>query len=219
MTILDTTLGALFDGVAVSTMLYGVTCAQTFVYFLNDFDDDGYLKLIVVFVWMMDTLQQALTTHSAWYYLVSRCSGNPLNCGAAYWSILVQVVPGEICAVVVECYFVLKLRRFAKSNWALLLVIPSILGFAFSMVSIVQGLETPVFTSDTRFRWAPTVFGACHAVSDVIVAVLMCYFLYRAGVSSHSWDLISSMIHWTISTGVLSRMVPRLDPLREALIP
>ncbi|TFK56758.1 hypothetical protein OE88DRAFT_1730213 [Heliocybe sulcata] len=129
MAILDTTLGALFDGVAVSTMLYGVTCAQTFVYFRSGFDDDYHLKLLLLYS---------------------------------------------------------KVTKI-KSNWTLLLAIPSVLGFAFSMVSIAQGLSTPSFTAEIgRFRWAPTVFGACHAVSDVVVAVLMCYFLYRAGSSSHS---------------------------------
>ncbi|KZT30918.1 hypothetical protein NEOLEDRAFT_1144428 [Neolentinus lepideus HHB14362 ss-1] len=169
MTILDTTLGALFDGVAVSTMLYGVTCAQTFVYFLNDFDDDGYLKLLVLLVWMVRitasfAIFESLITGRADGHLTTsinntQCSGKPLNCGAAYWSILVQVVPGEICAVVVECYFVLKLRRcypVYTGFWCIssLKALRSIEISATvpGRLSVFNGLETPVFTTDTRFR-------------------------------------------------------------------
>ncbi|KAJ8516167.1 hypothetical protein ONZ45_g6484 [Pleurotus djamor] len=68
---LDAKLGAMFLGNVVAAILYGVTSVQTFIYFKGSAQDLRSLKVIVLILWLLDSLHIILVTHTVYFYTVS----------------------------------------------------------------------------------------------------------------------------------------------------
>ncbi|EPS96190.1 hypothetical protein FOMPIDRAFT_115943 [Fomitopsis schrenkii] len=72
---LDNLLGAVFIGIILSTVLYGVTCLQTYLYYTEYCKKDSLrLKVYVAFVvsvCTIDSLHVALLATTYYYYTVT----------------------------------------------------------------------------------------------------------------------------------------------------
>ncbi|KAI1789715.1 hypothetical protein LXA43DRAFT_1020080 [Ganoderma leucocontextum] len=66
--------GAGYLSVAFSSMLYGVACLQTFHYFrTTKAKTDGWvIKALVIFMLIVNTVQQAAAIHTFYYYLITK---------------------------------------------------------------------------------------------------------------------------------------------------
>jgi len=69
---LDGTLGALQIGAMISSMLYGVTMIQTYIYFHRGNTDSALSKSVIGFIWILDTLHQIFICHVTYTYTVTR---------------------------------------------------------------------------------------------------------------------------------------------------
>ncbi|TDL20343.1 hypothetical protein BD410DRAFT_379410 [Rickenella mellea] len=66
----DNTLGVLLIGTIMSSMLYGITNVQTFIYFQRFPKDSNYLRVLVAFLWVLDGLHMSLGTYSVYFHMV-----------------------------------------------------------------------------------------------------------------------------------------------------
>ncbi|KAJ3865323.1 hypothetical protein EV359DRAFT_80592 [Lentinula novae-zelandiae] len=65
-------MGALLIGVLISCALWGISTAQTYIYFSTFYHHDTLrLKSLVVFIFVLDTAHQIMLSHSIYIYLVS----------------------------------------------------------------------------------------------------------------------------------------------------
>ncbi|KAG0692039.1 hypothetical protein DFH29DRAFT_1074038 [Suillus ampliporus] len=89
---LGNTFGALFIGVIIAAILFGVTNVQAFIYFQTHRDTGRtFYKLVVIGLWILDALHLALIVHCVYYYLVN----NYGNIGALteiVWSFKLQII-------------------------------------------------------------------------------------------------------------------------------
>ncbi|KAM5541046.1 hypothetical protein V8D89_005357 [Ganoderma adspersum] len=67
---MDSTYGALFIGVLVSAVLFGVITLQAFVYFQHYPADRWWTKLAVCWLCFLDAFHLSLSAHFAYYYIV-----------------------------------------------------------------------------------------------------------------------------------------------------
>lgn len=69
----DKTLGALFIGSNIATILYGVICLQTFIYITTprSQSDKLWLKTLVYLLFALDSAQQLAMTAGIYKFLVS----------------------------------------------------------------------------------------------------------------------------------------------------
>ncbi|KAE9399045.1 hypothetical protein BT96DRAFT_976107 [Gymnopus androsaceus JB14] len=112
---LDSSLGALFIGVILSTAVYGVTCLQVYNYFMHhSFNDRWFLKLFVIVLWVVDTLHVALLATFYYGYTVTNF-GDYEFLAKVYWPLTIQVLIGAryhySCNSYVFCLPDLPLRR------------------------------------------------------------------------------------------------------------
>ncbi|KIK53618.1 hypothetical protein GYMLUDRAFT_117137, partial [Collybiopsis luxurians FD-317 M1] len=66
---LNQTFGAFLIGAFFSAMLYGVTCIQIFYYF-NRYNDNVWLKIFVLILWVLETLHSIFACHAIYYFVI-----------------------------------------------------------------------------------------------------------------------------------------------------
>ncbi|KAJ7900938.1 hypothetical protein B0H14DRAFT_3123581 [Mycena olivaceomarginata] len=91
---LDNSLGAWLIGLIVSSVIFGVTCFQVYLYFTKHCARDlVFLKTYVALLLALDVFNLALVSHG-FYFLTVTNFGDYLELGTAPWSLLVQIAVG-----------------------------------------------------------------------------------------------------------------------------
>ncbi|KAI0746743.1 hypothetical protein C8Q80DRAFT_1271589 [Daedaleopsis nitida] len=88
---LDQTLGALFIGHFVASSLYGLSTLQTYTYYGRSSNDSPSLKWLVAVLWVLDSLQMILISHTFYTYAVTHF-GDLEALGKVTWSIVTQII-------------------------------------------------------------------------------------------------------------------------------
>ncbi|KAK6988097.1 hypothetical protein R3P38DRAFT_3229648 [Favolaschia claudopus] len=93
---LDNFLGTWLIGLILSSVLFGVTCLQIFLYFTKYCSRDrGILKIFVLFLFALDAFHLALVSHSLYSVVVTNF-GDYVQLGIAPWSLLGSVAPSTL---------------------------------------------------------------------------------------------------------------------------
>ncbi|TFK49731.1 hypothetical protein OE88DRAFT_373119 [Heliocybe sulcata] len=147
MSVIDTTLGTTLIGAIISTGMYGVTLGQTLIYWMNNDKDGWAMKAFVLALIFFETLQECFVLDALWYYLVVKCNGDPSGYSRSHRSLILQTVPTQAVAALVQCFFVLRILRFSRRNWIFVISAPIVLAFGCSTAYVVQALRHPTFAS------------------------------------------------------------------------
>ncbi|KAI0769287.1 hypothetical protein BD413DRAFT_613841 [Trametes elegans] len=165
---LNPTYGALFVGVLLSAVLFGVTMLQTFVYFQQYPADKAWRKLAVCWLWFLDALHLALSAHFVYHYLVNNY-GNPDALSQIVWSFKLRIV--------VDAFVVCSVHTLYTSRlWTLLAIDNHVAPFGKEARRWSRQKMT-VRASATRWimcRIAPWVVSGCVVIGYGI-AIVMCY--------------------------------------------
>ncbi|KAJ8507439.1 hypothetical protein ONZ45_g10195 [Pleurotus djamor] len=112
---LDNTFGAGFIGALIAGVLYGITNLQTYFYYVH-YPKDGFdLKLLVAFIWVLDTLQFAFVSLTMYHYLVSNYA-NPVALRDAHWALNISVLMNVIIGVLAQTFFTIRICRREPSK-------------------------------------------------------------------------------------------------------
>jgi len=131
-----TTFGALFIGVLISSIFFGVTNLQVYIYFRTYSNDSVWNKSSVCYVWyghwhsirsqnifghldwidwhslcrLMDALQLIFSFHSLYWYLVVNYF-NPIALLDVFWSFKAQDIIGAITNSSVQILYVIRIWK------------------------------------------------------------------------------------------------------------
>ncbi|KAF8551281.1 hypothetical protein OG21DRAFT_1524560 [Imleria badia] len=147
----DNTLGALFVGFSMSTVLYGMFLLQVHNYYRRyPSDKAGYKAIFLLRV--LETAHQAFIAHALYYYSITNYMNMLALFGKPVWSLVFQLLAGAVVGSVVKFFFTLRVWRFSYGNvWlTAFLVSPSVLGI------IALGIGV---------------------VNDIGIAIALCYYL------------------------------------------
>ncbi|KLO20459.1 hypothetical protein SCHPADRAFT_897739 [Schizopora paradoxa] len=210
MVAIDANFGATFDGLTISLILYGVTCGQAIFFFRTYYArNELLLKTLVGGTWVVDTFHTVLIIHSTWHYLISKISPQALQ--TANWSIITQIIPTEIIAVAVDCYFVHRIWRLSNSNKtmkAMALLLPTICAYGVSIAYVVKCYRFPAFVDAKKEEWLLGTFSSLRMAVDIAIACSMCILLYskRDLAMPRTRLLLKNLIQFTVATGLLTSM-------------
>ncbi|KIJ64010.1 hypothetical protein HYDPIDRAFT_28904 [Hydnomerulius pinastri MD-312] len=237
----DNTLGALLVGGLFAAAFWGVTSAQTFIYFQRFSNDRISLKLFVAFLWVLDTFDACLTSHILYYYLVSNFM-NPLAIAAPVWSVLVSVpfltiggrrliknTPNQIHVsvtsltdVLIRSMFARRVWQLSGRNWFLTAIV-----CAISLCDLIVGITITVKAFKlqsfaelkTISTWLYISFGAGF-LGDLFVAVVLCYYLFKSRTGFQRTDtLVNTLVSYIITTGLLTSIDAILGTLFYIVMP
>ncbi|KAF7323547.1 hypothetical protein MKEN_00574800 [Mycena kentingensis (nom. inval.)] len=108
-----TTLGALFLGVVVSCILYGVTNTQTYIYLCRFPQDKPAIKATVAAIWAMETAHVICVIHAVYVWTISAYGHPEALLGRAPASLITSFLLHYLIGVVVQIFFSIRIYRLS----------------------------------------------------------------------------------------------------------
>ncbi|KAG2145834.1 hypothetical protein DEU56DRAFT_978876 [Suillus clintonianus] len=205
---LGTTFGALFIGVNIAAVLFGLSNIQAFIYF-QTYNGTGlsFYKLVVIWLWILDALHLALIVHCMYYYLVTNF-GNINALTEIVWSFKAQIVVDVLIVYAVHLLYLYRIWIISKGRSRAIPMIVGIIEILCSGVAIALILTVfrcSVFKDLVKTQWATYMALGAITFVDVVIASSLCYLLATARTGFSSTDsLITKLMAYIINTGCLT---------------
>ncbi|EGO19805.1 hypothetical protein SERLADRAFT_418117, partial [Serpula lacrymans var. lacrymans S7.9] len=217
----DSTLGALLVGGLVAAAFWGVTCAQTLIYFQHSSSDRLSLKLFVSFLWVLDTFDSCLTSHILYWYFVKNYF-NPSAIASPVWSVLIHVAITSLTDVLIRAMYARRVYQLSGHSILLTAVV-----VAISLLDLICGFMITVKAFKLgSFAELNTISGLMYTnfaagfSGDLFVAVVLCYYLWRSRTGFRGTDtLVKSLVSYIITTGLLTAVDASLGMIFYIVMP
>ncbi|KAI0667864.1 hypothetical protein C8Q78DRAFT_980812 [Trametes maxima] len=201
---LGETLGVTFLGVCVSSMLYGVTCLQTFTYYRSAKarSDGRVLHALVAALLIFDSAHQAIVIHAVYNYLVIDFA-NPFKVLTVVWSVPTEIVLNAILALILNVFLTFRLLQLSKQYY-----LPAIAG-TLSLANFGMQLYPfkNIFEAEVALRTQGIAGLSISVATEFFISTSLAYFLHsrRTGLRKSN-DIITKLIMLTITTGMLTTL-------------
>ncbi|KAH9175033.1 hypothetical protein EDB89DRAFT_2067183 [Lactarius sanguifluus] len=189
-----------FFGAVFNWGLYGVLCVQIYTYSYNFPMDGRPIKFLVYFVFLVETIQTALTGADGYYWFVAGFGNVEHLKNSHFFPIDVSVV-GTIISFIVQGYFCYRIWVLNKqTSWICwIIAVAAVTQSAAAIWSIKPFLVEKSATPKTAiYLWAIS-----SALADILIAVAMTLLLKKATSSFSSFVLIR-VVRLTIETNTLT---------------
>ncbi|KAJ3929074.1 MAG: hypothetical protein NXY57DRAFT_452488 [Lentinula lateritia] len=206
---IDNSLGALFIGLIIASVLNGVTFSQTWFYFsaqTRDRSDPIWLKLTVMTVVFLDFMHQLFTSQWIYYYCVTNFS-NAAALNTIPWSYYGMAMPMGLNTIIVQTFYVWRVWKLSKR-----LILPGILwsvcltqfGLLLYYVYRVSGLTSAAEFSTVMGPYAIATNGTGTA-ADIFIAAAMVYLLQQARTSiKRTNNVLRAVTIFSVTTGIVT---------------
>ncbi|KAF9528889.1 hypothetical protein CPB83DRAFT_893868 [Crepidotus variabilis] len=229
--------GALFIGLLVATILYGVACAQTVVYFHRWGKDRRLFKNVVLVLWILNTISllQAVLTLDGW--LITNF-GNFMAILQPSTTALIQMFLSGFADVVVrrQVFFFARrafilLKGLGKSRvvpWAVasIIVILSVFmyieGITLACIGFrVQSQSTvDISARMAKYVWMDYAYNGISALVDCIIASSLCYALTKSRSGFNQTNhLVIQLMTFSISSGFVTSIFAISSLIVYAIFP
>ncbi|KAG1858237.1 hypothetical protein C8R48DRAFT_715780 [Suillus tomentosus] len=217
------TFGALFIGVTLAAILFGLSNIQAFVYFQSHKGTGiSFHKLVVAWLWILDALHLFLIVHCVYYYLVAHYADiNVLT--EIVWSFKLQIVIDVIIVYGVHLLYFHRIWIIAKGRSRVLpiavgVIIISGSGVAIALIWAIY--QCHVFSDLIKIEWATFMALGTITFVDFVIASSLCYLLAisRTGFSSTD-SMLTKLMAYIINTGCLTSMCSLSAMITCAVMP
>ncbi|KAG1762554.1 hypothetical protein EDD22DRAFT_567732 [Suillus occidentalis] len=221
---LGNTFGALFIGVILAAVLFGLTNVQAFIYCqAHARAGVTFFKLVVFWLWILDALHLALTVHGVYYYLVMNYA-NPSALTEVVWSLKLQLVVNVIIIPTVHLLYVHCIWRICQGRSKIIPVIALgmvvILSSGVAVPLVWAQYKTTLFKNLAGIAWSTYLSLSAATFVDVVIASTLCYLLATSRTGFSSTDsFITKLVGYTISTGCLTSICSMAIIITSAVMP
>ncbi|KAF8332790.1 uncharacterized protein EI90DRAFT_705634 [Cantharellus anzutake] len=206
---LETWLAFSVLGFALSATLIGVVTVQTFFYYKRFPTDHLFLKITVIFLWLLQPLQVLLMATDFYAFTISPGSAVSKR---LIWAQIFPQFTNLVAVVVSQSLFVYTTFRLLR-NIFLLLALAFLVSFEagwglFVAVSILQ--RTYQNPSDPLFAsrmWHSRIFVLSNAFCDVVVAGALAWSIHRRRNGAVSDSILRDIILYVACTGISTASV------------
>ncbi|KAH9080234.1 hypothetical protein EDB83DRAFT_2670563 [Lactarius deliciosus] len=234
--------GAAFVGLLVSTILFGLTIAQTWVYFWNYRNRDSKpLKFFVAFVTFADAIHTILCAYAIYWYLVLNF-GNVEILRDSMWAMdvrhpelsyylhshsrylrltQVQVILSIVVGGSVQLYYARRVYVVSRSVISpILIAVVVVIGSGAGLYLTAREFAFKRFSSAHAFVWPTYVALGSIAIGDGLVAGSMCWSLYRRRTGFAKTDsIILTLMAYSINSGLLTGVLGLATTISFLAIP
>lgn len=205
-------VGLLFSGIALSTLLYGVSCAQMLYYFKHYPRDSRLMKGYILLLWVLDTTRTCVDTASLWFWLIqnhAQASGLvvipvPFAMDFSFSKLTIVAVHGFF---VINIWKLLKEHRFQR-ELTFLAVILALLAFSCGIGQTVNMFSDDDATTTIANNLVSGVLGLAAAfAADVYITAALCFVLYgrRTGFQ-RTENIIVRLITYAVTRGIFTAL-------------
>ncbi|KIK66367.1 hypothetical protein GYMLUDRAFT_38177 [Collybiopsis luxurians FD-317 M1] len=221
-------LSALFFGFIVGSVLFGVVLLESYRYFKTYKNDSMRQKLLVAFLFTLDSLHFAFSIHMAHYYLISNFgSSNAIT--RAVWSVKVLGTIQVILLWIVQCLYLIRICILTRKNLfqqkilfpvMCAVVVIAAIGFGVGLMFIVELNRIEFILDFIKIKWAVYLAFGVSAAVDITIAAIMVLLLHRSITGMKRTDgAISVLIHYVFSTGLLTSVAALIYIILYAAAP
>ncbi|KAI0643494.1 hypothetical protein C8Q79DRAFT_1012764 [Trametes meyenii] len=207
---LDSTLGAVYVGMVVGVMLYGLTVHQTYRYFKLYPSDKFYVKTLVIVIVLLETLHSVLWVIVGYHYLITEALNIP-GLLLGHWSVRLTVIETGFAVYACQSYYACRVYLIGpRYRW---LVIPAVIsmttGLGFAIAAGIEAFAFTRFITDfRRVSWLVSIAYGFAVSSDVILTSALVFVLQKSRTGSKRTNsILDILIIYTINTGLLTSVV------------
>ncbi|KAI0732624.1 hypothetical protein C8Q72DRAFT_93281 [Fomitopsis betulina] len=227
------TYGAAYIGVCISAVLYGITNLQVFVYFKEYRHDTLLDKLVVCWLWILDSLHLAFCVYMLYWYLITSY-GNKLELLVVHWSFKTEIIITAIVMVCVQALYTIRVWHLEEtvyqiSGWhrfrpiSVIIVLAFLAAFAAASFLCYEVVRVnnliSVFRPSEIWRLAYYPLGTASFV-DTLIATALCYLLSRCRTGFRRTDtVIMWLMFYTLNTGILTTTCTLISIILLAVFP
>ncbi|KAG2060554.1 hypothetical protein BDR06DRAFT_926334 [Suillus hirtellus] len=217
------TFGALFIGVTIAAVLFGLSNVQAFIYFLTHAGTGiTFYKLAVIWFWILDALHLMLIGHCIYYYLVINYA-NVSALTEIVWSFKLQIIIEFVIVYGVHLMYVYRIWIFSKDRSRTLPIIVGLIEISLSGVAIalVWALyQCHLFSDLVKIEWWTFMTLGTITFVDFVIASSLCYLLATSRTGFSSTDsFITKLMVYIINTGSLTSMCSMAAMITCAIMP
>ncbi|PPQ72256.1 hypothetical protein CVT26_006983 [Gymnopilus dilepis] len=211
----DSTLGAVFVGFNISCVVFGVLTTQAYVYFQRFPLDRLPYKILVASLWCLELLDQVFIAYSVYFYAIKNFA-NPLVIlrGKIIWTLIIQIMMGNLVGTIVKCCFAMRVWRFSKHNIYITgaIMIMILVQFGLAILYCVEAFRLTSLIDVSHLRLTASLALSAGPVTDILIAAALCYFLrkLRTGHRNRADTLVRSLSIYAINTGALTGAISSL---------
>ncbi|SJL15347.1 uncharacterized protein ARMOST_18840 [Armillaria ostoyae] len=192
---LGESIGALYLGSNIASILYGITNLQGLSYYRRYPNDWWVYRYSVTLLWVLDTLHVALSTHALYFYLITMFGNLVGDLESDLWSMKWQLYLNDLIVVYVQGLYAVRLwklgRHFHKIlPWFVALAVQLYVGVNQLIDldctekiagDVVHSIHiTPNLASASNIKRSICAFFSTIAATDVMIAVPMTYYLHKS---------------------------------------
>ncbi|KAI1786239.1 hypothetical protein LXA43DRAFT_1111420 [Ganoderma leucocontextum] len=222
-------LGCIIIGLIVSSILYGITVLQTYIYYKENPKDLVRVKVLVGIVFFLDTVASASITAGAFIFFVNDF-GRQATLVNTPPSLALETAANALIATLTQLFFAYRLYIVSRKNRVLVSVIvspnPNLVHATVQLLTRAVGKLVLAILSLGPAAWTAVFFlGASSlfnlglpkvrviaslatglpAICDILIAWGLCYYLHtsRSGFKK-SDTVIDRLMLYTIECGALT---------------
>ncbi|KAH9956591.1 hypothetical protein BC827DRAFT_744000 [Russula dissimulans] len=198
-------------GPMINWALYGVLCVQTYVYSYNFPDDRRLLKFLAYFVFLMETVQTALTGADVYYWFMAGFGDFDGLKKSRFSPIDIPTMDAFI-SLIVQVFFGYRIWTLNKRLWWLCLIIAA-LSVAQATGALWGGLKSAALGKYAIIKPSLYLWLIGSAVVDILIAVAMTFLLKqtRGNENRVSSYVLPRVVRLTIETNTLTATVAILS--------
>jgi len=200
------TIGALVFGWGISSLIFGMLCIQVWRYYQRYPNDNLSYKVLVLTLWVLEALHQALVGHTTWYYVVENFGDMFIFLKPPVWSICLQTIVGSLVGTIVKICFAMRVWKFSRGNYLVtgLIIIMTIAQFATAIVYTIHTFQLQVGQAG-QIKSIGSIALSLGVATDVFTAASLSYFLHKMRTGFKRSDtLINRLIIYSVNTGTLT---------------
>ncbi|KAI0721766.1 hypothetical protein C8Q72DRAFT_77896 [Fomitopsis betulina] len=215
------TLGAGFLGHFVTAILYGITSLQAFTYFKHYFRDPPLLRVLVLALWILDSVHVAFVTYTMYFYMILNF-GKPAIVEQPVWSVWSMIIVSNVSNTIVRGIFGHRLWKLSRGSWLLPMIV-AILSTCIICDGVYfasKGLQIDSFLGIAEFSWSLYFGLGFEVVNDFVITFAQYFYLrrFRTGVSTTD-SVVSVLMLYCVNTGLLTSICALLCLITYATLP
>lgn len=205
MSAIELTVGSVEIGTLISSVLFGITSVQVYLYYKNAFRDNLFIRVMVPALWVAEALHTSFTW-TYLYRLTVRHYGDIDIIIVHHWTLGLSAIFNGFIGATVQAWF--AYRIYVLSQY-LSISIVSWTGSSLQMICLISmyPLTQKVTLTEfaARYNWLPMTALGLNVLVDFVNTGSLTYLLWKQKPETMlSSKLVNRLILWTIETGLLT---------------
>ncbi|EKM50944.1 uncharacterized protein PHACADRAFT_187582 [Phanerochaete carnosa HHB-10118-sp] len=194
--------GGALIGAIISTALWGISCMQMFMYFLN-FDSDRWtVKLFVVYLWIADTVVEIVGFVGLFESLITRW-GSIVAFESVVSGLVIRTTLAPLISIPVQMFFLRRIYQFSRNReWIV-------------RIAMIFMVRADCFFD--LYMWVHVLNGMYKAILSISQLPLMTG-AWTAWVFNSGEDVALTLAsHRVVTVEIISRAIPAFVDIFIAL--